>query len=314
VSRQTLYLAGRPTSAATDPQLGDSHQLEQFRTQNNNEIIIEADIPRIWQSHRFFQTSTPESHPHLQAIRNLLLLCYSTGHKEYLQGFHEIFGVIYYLFYDDGRDPSPPALFSDLLDQRHLEADVYLAAKTLLKLLNDGDIQFDTIRNLLSGELQTAFRDCQPSLFFPAWVRMLFSADYELDEVAPLWTRMFALGVVRNRYFMHDLVVARINAVSREILDVPDDLVALKGILKRKVGLVWLAPLEAELPDLVAPLKVYVDRKACMWESEPRECIVDELSKIGGAVWLIEKVADLPVAPLPALVPMRKSDGEADGA
>lgn len=99
--------------------------------------LVARDIPRVYPKKPFYCSDDCANHPHLRVIRHLSILFVGTNPTvAYVQGFHELFAVVYYCFYTESRRfEATGDGFSVILDRNHFEADVFWAASSLVKTL-----------------------------------------------------------------------------------------------------------------------------------------------------------------------------------
>jgi TBC1 domain family protein 5 len=184
---------------------------------------FQCDIDRLFQDHDFFDQRHPANLPKLIEIRQLLYL-HLREHPSipYKQGFHELAGVIYYLFAQEMccRDADPRDPYSNVFLEKCVAADVYWVYSALLSFLLDhhcyhGADAVDAIQQHLATIDSDLFRlltthRISAAVYMLSWVRVLFSRSLGLTECRPVWSVIFAFfpdfGIVEELAIGHLLL------------------------------------------------------------------------------------------------------------
>lgn len=166
------------------------------------EII--KDTNRLFQEYEFFHD--PEI---LERINQIILLHLRHNQLEYKQGYHELCGVIFYLFSNEMKsklskatDPSYPYNF--LFSKSSVDADVFWAYSSLITFMipfyqipNDKSSPFfvQIANHLVENVLKSVDPDlsdaiCVPDVAVPIipWFRLLFSRLFPIDDISKVWT------------------------------------------------------------------------------------------------------------------------------
>ena len=172
---------------------------------------IKLDTDRLFQELPFFHVKE-----HLEEIDEILFLHVKHFSKyQYLQGYHELCGVIYYLFKfemkstlnADSNDPSYgynflfshdevaadcfwtyAALIDYMYELYHVEDDPNSTPFCILQSQN-------IIQNLVMKINSDVTYKCNiPDVFTPmiSWLRLLYSRIFPIDDIMVIWTKIFA--------------------------------------------------------------------------------------------------------------------------
>jgi hypothetical protein len=269
---------------------------------------ISVDVERI-PNEDIYSADSPNRLIYAEAIRDLChhFLGQNPG-LQYIQGFHDIFAVVYHLFYKESRCfRETNDAFSLILTRSELNADVFWAGSAILKALIDSEYYkpgelsttsgaYGRVFRNLDRELQGIIQYVHPSLFVAKWARLFFMDEYHLKEVQILWSRILTFWGRPN--LIDNLVFARFQAVRQQILEIPElqatwesvqnQMETQKGILVKNQPFEWLSLLEEKALDPLEELSKYEKTLSEMWATKPKEVIAKELRKIGQGLLAIE--------------------------
>jgi hypothetical protein len=181
---------------------------------------IKRDTDRLFQDVPFFQHPDVQS----QCLNIIFYHLRQYPHFSYLQGFHEVCGVIFYAFTKEMQS-GPPAdetdSFSLMFDRRYIEADVFWVYSTVIEYLEPfyrppepGSLSYvqakcAEVQGTLLRHNDPELADCLVEVgvegvqYMIAWLRIMFARVFKLDDSTKIWSRIFA-------YYPEQRVIDRI--------------------------------------------------------------------------------------------------------
>jgi hypothetical protein len=300
-----------PTSAT-----GSLHNFEKETS------IFRCDMDRLFQDHPFFDQRNSENLATLQTIRELLFfhLCEHPS-ISYLQGFHELLGVVYYLFAQEmcceRAELDDP--LSTVFDARYVAADVYWVYSALLEFLlsrhcYDGANAVDAIQRRVAQVDAEVFRvltthRISAAVYMLSWVRVLFSRSVGLIECRPLWSVIFTFvpdfTIIEHLAIGHLLLLRDklkratcSSDVLRTVTQVPTVVAALSDREAAELMLGYALdrskkPQENQTEVLAVELDEIIDK----WDIESLPWVVARLKKCRDACLAIEQIGTLNCEP-----------------
>jgi hypothetical protein len=229
---KSTFLIPAPEDAPTHP-LDRSANSEWTLYFKNEELktVIQRDIDRLYQTVPFFQDRVV-----LKAVHDIVFLQLKQfpGYG-YQQGFHELCGVVYWLYRREMRvmnaDGSP---FQLLFDASQVDADVFWSYSAILKLIepyyrppDDDEPSFlstrcDEIQKVIlsnyAPELASVLMEqgVYAVQYMVPWLRVMFARLYSLEDSVKIWTRFFAFAP--SLALLEGLVVGILLAFKEKIL------------------------------------------------------------------------------------------------
>jgi hypothetical protein len=169
---------------------------------------IKRDTDRLFQDVPFFQDPSIQS----KCLDIIFFHLRQFPRFTYMQGFHELLGVIFYLFTKEMRS-DPPEMddaFGFLFDRRYIDADVFWVYSAIVDFLEpfyrppSGDqmsfvqdkcaeIQ-DRLLPATDPELADCLRDVgvEGIQYLIPWLRLMFGRIFSLDVTVRVWSCIFA--------------------------------------------------------------------------------------------------------------------------
>jgi hypothetical protein len=199
----------RAEDGATHPldRSADSVWAQYFRDEETK-AVIQRDVDRLYQCEAFFRDGA--------VLRAVAAICFLHVRRfpasPYQQGFHELCGVLYWVYHREMRERGGARPFAVLFDAAHLDADVFWSYAAVLELLEpyyrrgaDGEAthlleRCDFVQKGLlaryapDAAAALAAHGVYPVQYLVPWLRVAFARLYPLDDAVKIWTRAFALG------------------------------------------------------------------------------------------------------------------------
>ncbi|KAH0787891.1 TBC1 domain family member 5 isoform X2 [Histomonas meleagridis] len=182
----------------------------QYFEDNNLRALIMKDINRLFQEIPFFCEKENQD-----IILDIIFFHLRNNPTlEYYQGYHELCGMIYYVFKNEMRvtentkDPCDK-FFNFMFDSNYVEADTFWVYSSLIQnleiLYRPPSISSDDsysmrkcleIQNVMlsrySQEESRILQSVNPSASMLSWIRLLFVRMFGIQDCIPIWSIIFA--------------------------------------------------------------------------------------------------------------------------
>jgi hypothetical protein len=206
---KSRFLVPPPSDDPTHPLDRSANSVwAQYFKDEELKTMIQRDIDRLYQTEPFFQDPS--------VLRAIATICFLHVRQfpsfPYQQGFHELCGVVYYLYHREMRDHDSQTPFGVLFSSSDVEADVFWSYAAVLELVEpyyrrcaEGEVSYlvercDIIQKVTLAKYSPetaaalAANGVYPVQYLVPWLRVMFARLYGLDDAIKIWTRVFALG------------------------------------------------------------------------------------------------------------------------